>query len=265
MRRGGNIGMFLQSIQHQDPHSTYNQDRLTASDSQYAALREEIKSAMSSGNQAPVTALTTKLHEMESAAFEARQEAQRQHIIDLGTGIFYFVGGVGIALGSNLSLGAIPHGRFDHPAFLHGQMTGDRLSVVCGVVEFALGKGITGGGELVMVASGGVLAPVAVPISAGGAALVTHGSLVVGRSLWEFSKVKEGQKHSGRNDKHTNRKAKSTAQKTYEDMKADLAGYKAEHGNKCDKQKLEWFKKQLKHWKRQADATGETHSRRGKG
>ena len=193
MRRGGNIGMFLQSIQHQDPHSTYNQDRLTASDSQYAALREEIKSAMSSGNQAPVTALTTKLHEMESAAFEARQEAQRQHIIDLGTGIFYFVGGVGIALGSNLSLGAIPHGRFDHPAFLHGQMTGDRLSVVCGVVEFALGKGITGGGELVMVASGGVLAPVAVPISAGGAALVSHGSLVIGQSLLAFSRYKEGQ------------------------------------------------------------------------
>lgn len=65
MRRGGNIGMFLQSIQRQDPHSAYNQDRLAARDSRYAALREEIQSAMSSGNQAQVEALVAKCREME--------------------------------------------------------------------------------------------------------------------------------------------------------------------------------------------------------
>jgi hypothetical protein len=73
----------------------------------------------------------------------------------------------------------------------------------------------------------------------------------------------------------TNREAKSTAWDKYEDAKKALADYKAgAHGNQGHKAKLggKAYKKRLKelegrvkHWKKKADATGETHGRKGKG
>ena len=181
-----------------------------------------------------------------------------------------FGSGVGNALGNNLLLGAVPRGNLSAYAFVYGQQVGDGLSMGIGAVESWLGSSMTGGGGAVMVASGGVLVPIGVPVSAGGIALTTHGGLVMSKAILEFSKTKksskrEGGKESGRGDPHTNLKAKSTAQQRYEDTKNNLAKYREEYGNKCDKKKLQWFKTQIQHWKRQADKTGETHGRKGKG
>ena len=134
-----------------------------------------------------------------------------------------------------------------------------------GAAESWLGRGMMGGGGLMMVTSSGALVPVAAPFAVGGAAMTAHGSVVMSKALLECRGKDGGGKQSGKNDPHTNRKAKGTAQQDYDKMKADLASYKAKHGKKCVKQKLEWFKKQIKHLKRKADATGETHSRKGKG
>jgi hypothetical protein len=267
---GGNVSMVLRTMQRNDPHSNHNRDRLAASDAQYAVLREELKSAMSRGNQAQVEVLKEQLREMEVAAFNARREREREQIRNLGKHAYLFSAGLGDALGNNLFLGAIPRHHLHHPAFLSGQQFGDGASIVLGAAEFFVGKGMTEAGDLVMVMSCGALVPVGYALSASGAAVSVHGSLVMGKALLEFSKVREGQyegkKHNSRNEKHTNLKTKSTAQENYEKAKADLAKYKAESkGNPGRQKKIKQLENRVKHWKKKADFTGETHSRTAKG
>ena len=90
---------------------------------------------------------------------------------------------------------------------------------------------------------------VGVPLVVAGAAIAGHGSVVVSKSLQEFAKHKEGRgkkkwkNHNGPSEKHTNLNAKSTARENYDKMKANFAKYKAEHGGRCDKEILKWFKK----------------------
>ncbi len=257
------MSMVLHSMQYNDPHSSYNQGRLAANNPEYAALREEAKLAAESGNQAQATTLKTKLHEMEATTFEARQEAQRQQIINLGKNAFYFGSGLGNALSNNLSLGAMPRDYLSQPAFLYGQRFGDGLSIM-------VGDGMMGAGTLIMVPTVGIASPIAVPLSAGGAALAGHGGVVMGKALLEFRAV-DGEyqgKESGRNEKHANPEAKSTAQQNYEKAEAALAKYKAESTGKSDKGRREEIKRlegQVQHWKKQADFPGDTHGRRGKG
>lgn len=197
---------------------------------------------------------------------EKQREARLQQVRNVvGEDVYLFSEGLGGALVNNMSLGIIPPGHESHPAFFYGQQFGNGVSMFLGAAEFLVGGGMMGGGIALMVTSDGVLVPVGEPISNSGVAVASHGVVVMGKAIMEFKGKDGGEKWSSRNEPYTNRKAKSTVQKNYEDMKADLARYKAEHGNKCDKQKLEWFKKQLKHWKKKADATGETHSRKGKG
>ncbi len=110
-------------------------------------------------------------------------------------------------------------------------------------------------GELMMVASGGVLVPVAAPISAGGVAVASHGVVVMSKALLKFSKVKDGQyvdqKQSGPNEKHTNLEAKSTAQDNYEKARAELAEYQSENrGEKYFSKKEKRLKDKMAHWKR---------------
>ncbi len=131
---------------------------------------------------------------MEVEAFKAQREQERQRIIHLGKNVFYFGSGLGNALGNNLSLGAISRDHLHHPAFLYGQMAGDGLSVVWGAAEFVVGDGMMGAGGLVMVTSFGVLAPVATFSSTSGAAVASHGVVVMGKAMMEFSGKAEGQK-----------------------------------------------------------------------
>lgn len=185
-RPGGNVGMLLHSMQYNNPHSSYNQDRLAANNPEYAALREESKLAAKSGDQAQVTALKTKLHEVEATTFEKQREAQRQRVINLGKDIYYFAGGAGNALGSNLSLGAMPRNYLSQPAFVSGQRLGDGLSIGLGAAEYIAGEGMTGGGEVMVVASSGALVPMAVPLSEGGVAMKIHGTVVMGKETVSY-------------------------------------------------------------------------------
>jgi preprotein translocase subunit SecA len=263
---GGNVGMALLYVQHNDPNSTYNQGRLAASDPQYAALREALKSARASGNQAQVEALATKCREMEVAAFEARRERERQQIRNFVEHAYLFSGGLGNALGNNLSLGAIPRRHLHHPAFSSGQRVGDGLSIGLGATEFFVGKGMMGSGGLVLVASGGTLFPVAAPLSTIGVAVSSHGVVVIGKALLEFSKVKAGQyvdkKHNSRNEKHTNRDTKNSARREYERIRINFKALKSKPSKTAaDIQELKKLEKQMKHWKSKSDFSGETHHR----
>ena len=64
-----------------------------------------------------------------------------------------------------------------------------------GMAETWLGRGMMGGGGLMLVTSGGTLVPVGAPLVAGGATFTTHGSVVMSKALVEFSKRKEGRKY----------------------------------------------------------------------
>ena len=108
-----------------------------------------------------------------------------------------FGGGVGNALGNNLTLGVVPRGDLSAPAFVYGQQVGDGLSMAVGAAEVAAGGGMMGGSGLMMVTSGGTLVPVGAPLAAEGAAIAGHGSVVMSKALLEFAKHKEG-KHEGR-------------------------------------------------------------------
>ena len=97
--------MVLRSMQRCDPHSTHNQNRLAARDLQYASLREELKSTISSGNQAQAKALSSQLCEMEVAAFNVRRERERElakallrtgAMVGVGMGVTAVTGGTGI-------------------------------------------------------------------------------------------------------------------------------------------------------------------------
>ena len=199
LRQAGNIGMHLHTMQRRDPHSSKNQSILVNKDPEYAALREQLKEAAQAGDQAQKQVLETQCREIETAkALKVRRETERQALADLGEDIFYFSGGFFNAVNSNLTLGAIPREHLSRTAFVNGQLVGDGLSLGMGAVESWLGRGMMGGGSAVMIASGGVLVPIAVPVASGGVAFTTHGSLVMSKALLEFSKSKEKRKHEGR-------------------------------------------------------------------
>ena len=61
-----------------------------------------------------------------------------------------------------------------------------------GAAESWLGRGMMGGGGLMMVTSSGALVPVAAPFAVGGAAMTAHGSVVMSKALLEC-RGKDGQ------------------------------------------------------------------------
>ena len=104
-----------------------------------------------------------------------------------------FGGGVGNALGNNLTLGVVPRGDLSASAFVYGQQVGDGLSIGIGAAETWLGRGMIGGGGVAIATTGGITVPVGVPVIAGGAVMTTHGSVVMSKALLEFAKHKEGE------------------------------------------------------------------------
>jgi hypothetical protein len=222
-----------------------------------------------------VQELASQLREMEIKAFDARRDAIHA-VVGVANDVLYDVLGLSAgtvnALGNNLTLGAIPRCNLPHNAFARGQQLGDGLSIALGTAGYFIGEGMQGGGQVMMLTmmltSGGALVPVATTLAEGGAAVKLHGTVVIGKALLEFSGKNKGQwkKQSDKNDKHTNLKAKITAQENLKEAKAALEKYKLEnHGKPGFKKKVKQFEKQIKHWKNKADTTGETHGRKGKG
>ncbi|WP_462249227.1 DUF6443 domain-containing protein [Ekhidna sp.] len=93
-----------------------------------------------------------------------------------------YASGVANAVASNNVLGA---GRQSGGSsnFQAGQALGDRISLVQGAAEIALGAVITAGGAGVTVGTAGVASPVSVPVAAAGVAVVAHGATVAGTAM----------------------------------------------------------------------------------
>ena len=73
-------------------------------------------------------------------------------------------------------------------------------------------------------------------------------------------------KSSGKNGKHTNQNAREAAKKMYEKLKKEVENLEKKRGkDKNDNKLLTKLKKQLEHWKRKMDNTGENHSQKPKG
>lgn len=76
----------------------------------------------------------------------------------------------------------------------------------------------------------------------------------------------ENRKGGGKNGQHKNLKAKQSAGEKYEEAKAEYERLKSKPGKtKEDVKARDAAEKQMKHWKKKADETGENHSRNAKG
>ncbi len=78
--------------------------------------------------------------------------------------------------------------------------------------------------------------------------------------------VPQARKGGGKNGQHANQKAKQSAGEKYEEAKAKHDSLRSKPNKTKEEAKLvEKLKKQVEHWKRKADETGENHSRNAKG
>ena len=78
--------------------------------------------------------------------------------------------------------------------------------------------------------------------------------------------VPDARKGGGKNGQHANLKAKQSAGEKYEEAKAEYERLKSKPGKtKEDVKARDAAEKQMKHWKKKADETGENHSRNAKG
>ncbi|MDR6489834.1 RHS repeat-associated protein [Chryseobacterium vietnamense] len=78
--------------------------------------------------------------------------------------------------------------------------------------------------------------------------------------------VPDARKGGGKNGQHKNLKAKHSAGEKYEEAKAEYERLKSKSGKtKEDVKARDAAEKQMKHWKKKADETGENHSRNAKG
>ena len=74
------------------------------------------------------------------------------------------------------------------------------------------------------------------------------------------------EKSSGRNGKHANQDAKSSADNQFEKISEEYEKLKIKPGKtKEDIALLKKLKKQVKHWRNKKDWTGEHHSQKSKG
>ena len=137
---------------------------------------------------------------VKAQAIKARCERVEDVLVSGLTDAALFGGGIGNALGNNLTLGVVPRGDLSAPAFVYGQQVGDGLSMGIGALEVHFGNAMTDGGKLMLVVPGG--AAVASPLVAGGVAVTGHGSVVMSKALLEFAKHKKG-KYKGR--KHSDK------------------------------------------------------------
>jgi hypothetical protein len=98
-----------------------------------------------------------------------------------------FSAGTVNALGNNLTLGALTRHHRPRNAFVRDQQFSDGFSIGLGTMEFIIGEGMRGGGEVMLVTSCGTLVPIATAIDTAGTAIRTHGTLVIGKALLECS------------------------------------------------------------------------------
>ncbi|MDH7447322.1 DUF6443 domain-containing protein [Aquimarina sp. 2201CG14-23] len=85
------------------------------------------------------------------------------------------------------------------------------------------------------------------------------------KRMGDFEEEKVNEKSSGKNGKHSNKKAKESALDKYNNFKNEFESLKSKpNKTKQDKKMMEKARKQMNHWKGKADFSGENHSQRNK-
>jgi len=152
-------------------------------------------------------------------------------------------------------------------AYNVGQDVGDVISLFIGGAEVIRGSGEVAAGLLGSPETGGV----SLTVSTKGVVDVTHGSLMAtsgamklfsrkGRVNESNSNSNGYSKSSGKNEKHSNIKAREAAKGKFEAAQERLKTMKKE-GN-TTRHDLKKVEKEIKHWKNKMDNVGETHHRR---
>ena len=152
-------------------------------------------------------------------------------------------------------------------AYNVGQDVGDVISLFIGGAEVIRGSGEVAAGLLGSPETGGV----SLTVSTKGVVDVTHGSLMAtsgamklfsrkGRVNESNSNSNGYSKSSGKNEKHSNIKARDAAKGKFEAAQERLKTMKKE-GN-TTRHDLKKVEKEIKHWKNKMDNVGETHHRR---
>ena len=152
-------------------------------------------------------------------------------------------------------------------AYNVGQDVGDVISLFIGGAEVIRGSGEVAAGLLGSPETGGV----SLAVSTKGVVDVTHGSLMAtsgamklfsrkGRVNESNSNSNGYSKSSGKNEKHSNIKAREAAKGKFEAAQERLKTMKKE-GN-TTRHDLKKVEKEIKHWKNKMDNVGETHHRR---
>ena len=152
-------------------------------------------------------------------------------------------------------------------AYNAGQNLGDVISILVGGAEILRGAGQVAGGVLASPETAGT----SLTVSAKGMVDITHGTLMgtsgVVKLFSKKGRVSEGSsngsgysKSSGKNEPHSNMKARDAAKNSLENAQKKLKAMESDrNATNNEKKKIE---KEIKHWKNKMDNTGETHHRR---
>ena len=156
-------------------------------------------------------------------------------------------------------------------AYNAGQDVGDVVSIFIGGAEAIKGAGEVTAGVLGTPETAGA----SLAVSAKGAVDVTHGSLMATSGAMKLfsrkgrankSNESEYAKTSGRNEPHSNLKARESASLKYQEAKSQYDKLNLKKNKSPEEKKLlKKLENQAKHWKKKQDFSGENHSMNAKG
>ena len=150
-------------------------------------------------------------------------------------------------------------------AYNAGQDIGDVVSLFIGGAEVLTGAGEVTAGVLGTPETAGA----SLAVSAKGAVDVTHGSLMATSGAMKLfsrkgrankSNESEYAKTSGRNEPHSNLKAREAAKDNMEKAQEKLKAM--EKNTQKSSKEIDKVKKEIKHWRNKMNDTGETHHRK---
>jgi len=109
-----------------------------------------------------------------------------------------FTYGLANAYSHNVTLGLTPRNDPATNAYFYGQMLGDNIALVQGLLEMVGGGSAATGGTIVTIGSAGTASPLSVPVATGGALLAGHGSAVFGHSVRNVLYAKKPRNTTGK-------------------------------------------------------------------
>ena len=152
------------------------------------------------------------------------------------------------------------------------------VGMISGGGAMLAGETMTAAGIALTVGSAGSASAVSVPTAISGVVMTEAGAITVAAGVNMMSNAQQnkdagydrGKKSNvssgNKNSQHANQKAKNAAGQKYLETK-DKYDYLHNKANKTkdDKKELDRLERQMKHWKKKQDFSGENHSRNAKG